>query len=76
MRCALAQNRIIKVHEVLAQITRDNFFSMKWQRQKWGVLTQITINKLERCVTTKKSKEIIFVPQAHAAIGDHTGTLL
>ena len=29
MRCALAQIRIIKVHEVLAQITRDNFFLWK-----------------------------------------------
>ena len=33
----LAQIRIIKVHEVLAQITRDNFFSMKGQGQKLGV---------------------------------------
>ena len=29
MRCASAQIRIIKVHEVLAQITRDNFFLWK-----------------------------------------------
>ena len=34
MRCALAQMRIIKVHEVLAQITRDKFFSMKGQGYK------------------------------------------
>ena len=33
----LAQIRIIKVHEVLAQIIRDNFFSMKGQGQKLGV---------------------------------------
>ena len=33
----LAQIRINKVHEVLAQITRDNFFSMKGQGQKLGV---------------------------------------
>jgi hypothetical protein len=30
----LAQIRINKVHEVLAQITRDNFFSIEGQGQK------------------------------------------
>ena len=37
MRCVLAHIKINKVHEVLAQITRDNFFSMKGQGHKLGL---------------------------------------
>ena len=36
MRCVLAQIKINKVYEVLAQITRDNFF-MKGQGHKLGL---------------------------------------
>jgi len=34
----LAQIRINKVHEVLAQITRNIFFSMKGQEEKLGLV--------------------------------------
>ena len=37
MRCVFPQIKINKVHEVLAQITRDNFFSMKGQGHKLGL---------------------------------------
>ena len=36
-----------RFQHVLAQITRDIFFSMKGQGQKRCVLTQIKINRLE-----------------------------
>jgi len=37
MRCVLAQIKINKVHEVLAQITRDKFFSIKGKGHKLGL---------------------------------------
>ena len=59
MRCAQAQIRIIKVHEVLAQITRDNFFSMKGQGQKLGVCWHKS-QKTYFNMFQHRSQEIIF----------------
>jgi hypothetical protein len=45
MRCVLAQIRINKVHEVIAQITRDNFFYERTRAKTWLGQAQTTINQ-------------------------------
>ena len=47
MRCVLAQIIINKVQDVLAQITRNNFFLWKDKDKNECVLAQITINKVQ-----------------------------
>ena len=61
MRCASAQIRIIKVHEVLAQITRDNFFLWKDKEKNLAWLS-INLNKQRKsCVSTNHKKQFFFL---------------
>ena len=54
----LAQIRIIKVYEVLAQIIRDNFFSMKGQGQKLGVCWHKSQKKqISTCFSTDHKRQ-------------------
>ena len=53
IRCVLAQTRINKVHEVLAQITRDNFFYERTRTKTWLGEDTNHNKKRTRCVNTK-----------------------